>query len=487
MGTLSERLNKKNMDRVLSYVKRNGPKETCYKIAERLKRDSDEKNYKDNVLMQRPSHDELVKQRKYVFEMPYKISILVPTYETNPVFLKQMLCSVVRQTYQNWELCIADGSRSDVVKNVVMKVIGEEYDPLLGSKIKYQKLTENKGISGNTNAALSMACGDYIALLDHDDILEENALFEVMKVLEESSYREGSITLNNALMIYTDEDKINADMSNYFDYHSKPGFDIDLLRSNNYICHFLVVESSIATKTGGFRPEYDGAQDHDFIFRCVEHMKPENIRHIDKVLYHWRASEDSSADNPDSKVYAFAAAKRAIEDHLKRCGLFAEVSDTSHLGFFRVKYLSKGKKCLTLTRDEYDSMSDEEIKASDADAFMIMNENIEPLTEDYEQELLGILSRKEVLAVTGKIIDKHNRIESAGYSFNENGEAVPDYCGMNFHYSGYMHRASIQHKTEGLPCDCMMVKTEAVIKYGKGKISDKYICVYDPFAVFRRK
>ncbi len=482
-----QKISKKNIDRILNYAKRNGALKTCYKIAERLKRDDEEKDYSRVFIESRPDENELKRQRNHVFSHPYRISILVPAYESNPVFFKQMLNSVIRQTYADWELCIADGSEHDDLKKVVMNVIGQCPDRLLGSRIKYQKLSENKGISGNTNVALSMASGDYIALLDHDDILEENALFEVMKVLDEGIYREGTITLNRTLLIYSDEDKVNADQSRYFDHHRKPDFDIDLLRSNNYICHFLVVDSSVARKTGGFLQEYDGAQDHDFIFRCVEQLKEENIKHIPRVLYHWRTSDMSTADNPESKLYAYASAKKAIEAHLKRLCIEAEVEETPHLGFFRVKYADRGLKCITMTEEEFKSLGTEEIKSRGADAVMILNGDIEPLTKDYLKELSGVLFRKEVGAVSGKILDSRNRIESAGYTFDGEGKLIPENCGLNSHFSGYMHRASIQHKTCGLPADCRMVKTEALTDDSKDRIKAGYICVYDPFAVFRRK
>ncbi|MCR4924041.1 MAG: glycosyltransferase [Lachnospiraceae bacterium] len=482
-----QKINKRNVGRVLGYFKRNGARETYYKIAERLKRDAEEKEYSNAFLNSRPSRDELVRQRKYEFKRPYKISILVPAYESDPVFFKQMLCSVIRQTYQNWELCIADGSKSDRVKEVVMNTIGEEYDPLVGSRVKYQKLSENKGISGNSNAALEMANGDYIALLDHDDILEEDALFQVMMILEDSAYKDGNLTLNRALMVYSDEDKVSSDSNRFFDYHSKPDFDIDLLRSNNYICHFLVVDSNIAKKTGGFREKYDGAQDHDFIFRCVEQLSPENIRHIDKVLYHWRASEGSTADNPDSKLYAYMAARKAIEAHLRRVGVEADVYETSHLGFFRVQYHNEGLKCIRMSRKKYEALSLEEIRALDTDAIMVLGENIMPLHRNYIEEFLGILSRKEVTAVGGKILYKHNKVDNVGYSYDEEGKLRPEYRGVNMHFSGYMHRALIQHESAALSPDCFMVKKEALLKYGKDLKNENCIFVSDPFIMFRRK
>ncbi len=181
------------------------------------------------------------------------------------------------------------------------------------SRFKYVILGENKGISGNTNAAMDMATGDYIVLADHDDKLTPNALYECAKLLQEHP---------GCDCFYSDEDKLDMDGGALFDPHFKPDFNIDLLCSVNYICHLFVVSHDLAAQVGGFRQEYDGAQDYDFIFRCTE--KAKEIRHIPKVLYHWRCHKDSTASNPESKLYAFDAGARAIMDHYKRVGIEAE-------------------------------------------------------------------------------------------------------------------------------------------------------------------
>ena len=332
-----------------------------------------------------------------------------------------------------------------------------------------------------------MAGGDYVAMLDHDDVLSPDALYEIMDVLDEGLIRDGNVYRNRYKAVYSDEDKINATGTRYFDYHKKPDFDIDLLRSNNYICHLFAVKTSVAVKAGGFRSEYNGAQDHDFIFRCVEQLDPSEICHIPKVLYHWRSTPSSTAENPDSKLYAYEAGKRAVEDHLKRLKIEADVTDTKHLGFYRVKYHVTDPSVKIMDRSEWEALTKEAIEKLNEDLIMVISPDIKPITADYIEELAGVLKRKEVGAAGGKIYDKKGRIDSDGYVFDEDGNLKPDYRGMNGNYSGYLHRASIQHKTDGLAADCMMIKKEAIVYKDRPVMSDKYITVYDPFAEFKRR
>lgn len=483
---LNNRINMFNIRRGISYFKRNGFMKTCYKVSERLKRDEDEAEYMHAMLSSRPTSGELARQQNRKFFHNYKFSILVPAYNTDPGFLREMVMSVVRQTYGGWELCIADGSDTDLVKDTLDK-LREELDKEISDRIRYKKLGSNKGISGNLNDAMVMATGDYLGFLDHDDILTPDALYEVMEALESGMDRDGNIYRSRYKAVYTDEDKINQTGTRYFDPHIKPDFDLDLLRSTNYICHFFVVRASVAVKAGGFRSEYNGAQDHDFIFRCIEQMDPSQVYHIPKVLYHWRSSLASTAENPDAKLYAYEAGKRAVAEHLKRLGIKADVSNTPHLGFYRVKYIPNTLNIKLMTRTEWEGISREELNSVSEPFIMIMGDRIHPVTKDYLSELAGTLCRDEVGAAGGKIYDKNGKIDSAGYSYDKNGRLKPDFRGMNGNFSGYLHRASIQHKTDGLAADCMMLKKDAVIFDGKPRMSDRYITVYDPYAEFRRK
>ena len=200
-------------------------------------------------------------------------------------------------------------------------------------RIKYKFLGENKGIAGNTNAAIEMATGDYIALLDHDDILADYALYEVVYAINK---------FPNSEFLYSDEDKIDEN-DNRYDAYFKPDFAPDTLRCQNYICHFSIFKKELMEKLNGFKADYDGAQDYDIFFRMSETAKPENITHIPKILYHWRVHSQSTAKlNSHAKNYAFEAGKKAIEDHLKRVGLDGEVKEGCIEGIYRVDYKVKG-------------------------------------------------------------------------------------------------------------------------------------------------
>ena len=472
------RITGENYKRLTSYIKRNGVKASVFKVIERLSRDDSEKTYSQDVFDLICDKEEEEFERSVAFTHRYKFSIIVPAYETGARRIKEMIFSVLSQTYDNFELCIADASVTDEVENAVKCTESD--------KIKYIRLKENKGISENTNEALKMATGEYVVFLDHDDILTRNALFEVMNVLENGLHKEGGIYTNSVKLIYSDEDKCNDDCDTFFDHHIKPDFDIDLLRSNNYICHMLTVRRELALSVGGFDKDYDGAQDHDFILKCVEKIDRSEIKHIGKVLYHWRSHTSSTATNPDSKLYAYEAGKRAVKAHLERLNIDAEVTDTMHLGFYKVKYKVSANDLTNvkiMSFDELKELSVDELKDSDFEYAMIINDNVRLTNADGIEEMLGILKRDEVGCVGGLVINK-GKIESAGYSVNEDGELTPDYNGLNKNFSGYLHRAKLTREVAGVCTDCMMVKKSAI---NADKTFNKdMIVVYCPYSIFKR-
>ncbi len=477
-----EAAKKQNLDKAVRYLKRNGIKNTFYQSLERIAEQGKEQA-SDPVCTQ----ETLQKQREQTFLHPYRISILVPAYETDPAHLLALIRSVAEQSYENWELCIADGSETDTVKNTVMEASGT-LDSSDAKKIRYRKLEKNLGISGNTNEALSMATGEYVGFLDHDDLLSPDALYEVMQVLTENLCKDGNVYSNRIRALYTDEDKTDESGTRFFEPHRKPGFDIDLLRSNNYICHFFVVRTEIARNVGGLSSEFDGAQDHDFIFRCLENVPVSAVVHIGKILYHWRCHAASTAENPDSKTYAYEAGKRAVEAHLRRKGIAATVVDTPHLGFFRVIYEQIPSTIRHLTRKQWDELTEEAFEKIGEDYLMILAEDLKPLTHDYLTELSGHLARYEVGCVGGKVYDKHFRVESAGYTRDPDGKMVPNFHGLNGHFSGYMHRACLQQRVDGLTLDCMMIRKSAVAFSKNGPVlANNYVVVFDPYAEFKRK
>jgi glycosyltransferase involved in cell wall biosynthesis len=304
-----------------SFLKRNGLKQTIFSSIEKR-----QKAKLADYVFKEPDICEKASQRREVFSHDIKFSILVPAYETKEDFCKEMIASCIDQTYENWELVIADASNTDVVKNVV--------DEIDEKRIKYVRVEINGGISDNTNVALENASGDYICLLDHDDLLAVDALYEFADVLEEKEYG----------FLYTDEDKCDETGTVFFEPHYKKNFNYDFFLSNNYICHFVAIKKEIAEKIR-FRKEFDGAQDYDFFIQVVEELKKENpkefetqIYHVPKILYHWRCHIESTASNPESKMYAYEAGRAALEAFHKRNGVEAIVKHGRHLGFYKTKY-----------------------------------------------------------------------------------------------------------------------------------------------------
>ncbi|MBQ0058783.1 MAG: glycosyltransferase family 2 protein [Lachnospiraceae bacterium] len=291
----------------------------------------DSAGYDDWIRDRLVTEEELAAQRAEVFPYSPKISICIPLYNTKPQFLKELMDGLLGQSYSNIEICLADGSPEDDVEREVR----EKY--LQDPRVVYKRLEKNEGISGNTNASFEMASGDFIMLSDHDDVVEKDACYEIVKMLNSDE---------NMDVVYTDEDKIMLTEGVYYSPNFKPDFDIDLLRSNNYITHIFVVRKSIVDEVGGEDSSYDGAQDYDFILRCCE--KARSIGHVPKFLYHWRAHESSTAGNPESKMYAYENGRRAIESHYKRCGIDAEVELAEDIGSYRTTYRIQGNPLVSI-------------------------------------------------------------------------------------------------------------------------------------------
>lgn len=306
---------------VKEYYSKYGVKRFVRHVFSKLLR-MDEMSYNRLRKEKRLSSEELNKQREEVFEQMPLFSILVPLYCTPPEYLRALIESVRQQTYANWELCLSDGSGCGKMDCSYIQECMEQ-----DSRIKLVQSDKPLAIAENTNQALKIASGDYIAFADHDDLLEMNTLYECVKVINQHPKTE---------IIYTDEDKVSMNGKIFFQPHFKSDFNLDLLRSMNYICHFFVVKKGIQEQVGELRQEYNGAQDYDFVLRCVE--QAEHIYHIPEVLYHWRAHQDSTAENPESKMYAFEAGIRVLKSHLERCGIKGTVTMTEQYGLYRVKY-----------------------------------------------------------------------------------------------------------------------------------------------------
>lgn len=272
-----------------------------------------------------PSAAERKKEETTVFPKDVTFSILVPLYNTPERFLREMIESVMTQTYGKWELCLADGSDD---AHAFVGRICQEYRQK-DSRIKYQKLAKNEGISGNTNECYKMATGNYIALFDHDDLLHPCVLFAYMQAICEK----------DADYIYCDEATFKGNSINHMiTMHFKPDFAPDNLLANNYICHFSVFSRELLESGELFRSQFDGSQDHDMILRLT--AKAKHIVHVPRILYYWRSHKGSVASSIDAKTYAIDAAKGAVADHLTKLGYrnFEIESTRAFATIFRIKY-----------------------------------------------------------------------------------------------------------------------------------------------------
>lgn len=412
-----------NMTKTVSYLKRNGWKHTINAVMERI-----DQKHRDAMQIQAAAWQgcrdwseasvaagAATRAAKISFSKNIRFSILVPAYETAEEHLREMIDSVLNQTYSNLELILADASASDRVQRVVAEYEQDE-------RLKYLQVRENKGISANTNAALWAATGDYIGLLDHDDLLTLDALEQVMKQLEQREY----------LMLYSNEDKCDQNGEHFFEPHFKPDFDLDLLLSNNYICHFLVMKSDLMKKLE-FRPQFDGAQDYDLILRAAASIldydtrnlltdRKQDIAHIDRVLYHWRCHQASTASNPESKRYAYEAGRDALEDFLHVMNIHSKVSHSRHLGFYRV---------------------------------------------EYQDSLMA--QRPEVRAVCGRVIKKG--VVTGGPKIKKQ----PIFNNLRKTYSGYMHRAALYLEVEEWDDRAVELRKDV-----NPEVLEKGIVVYDP-------
>lgn len=267
-----------------------------------------------------PTPEKLQAQRTHVFAFSPKISVLVPLYNTPERYLRDMIESVIAQTYTNWELCLADGSTQDGLEEIISSYRDE--------RIVYRRLEKNEGISGNSNEAIKMATGEYIALLDHDDLLMPQALYANVELLNKDRDYE---------FIYSDEDKLTEDGERRFDPFFKPDFSPDMLLAFNYITHFVVIKKSLLDEVGYFRKEFNGAQDYDLFLRLTE--KAKKVGHISDILYHWRLSLGSTAYSSDAKSYTIEAGRSALEAAFLRRGLLgAHVANNALDNYYITSY-----------------------------------------------------------------------------------------------------------------------------------------------------
>lgn len=392
-----------NFRKTIYYLKKNGVRHAYYAARERM-----EEERRANYVYKEPTAEELAAQREQTAGYRELFSIVVPAYETNEQFLREMIDSVQRQSYPVWELIIADAGSSDIVERTVKEIVEKSGE----DRIRYKRLPDNKGISDNTSAGIEQAAGDYIALLDHDDLLAPDALYHMVMEIHRAKQR-GTVPA----LLYTDEDKYENDNGYYTTPHIKRKFNLDLILSNNYVCHFMAVEAKLM-KSLLLRREYDGAQDYDLVLRVIGRLYGEKLSgdlqgqviHIPKVLYHWRCHADSTADNTASKTYAYEAGRAALADFCGGQGWNVTVGHSLHLGFYDITYLP------------------------------------------------DILTVRSDIGITGgRILDERGKI-CAG-AMNHDGICL--YEGLHKEYSGgFTHTAALKQDVAAVDIRCMQVREE---------------------------
>ena len=466
-----------------------------------------------------PDEETRKKERETVFAKRVKISILVPLFNTPENFLREMLDSVLNQTYENWELCLADGSDDG------HKSVGEiclEYAKADGrGRIVYRKLAKNEGISGNTNECLKMATGEYAGLFDHDDILHPSALYEYMKAINE----------RDADYIYCDETTFRSgNINQMLTMHFKPDYAVDNLRANNYICHFSVFDRKLLDGTELFRTRFDGSQDHDMILRLTDRAK--KVVHVPKLLYYWRSHEGSVASGIDAKPYVVEAARGAVADHLRRHG-FTHFQITSTRAFetiFKIRYQIVGnpkisivianrdhpedlKRCITSIMEKstyenyeiivvennsrmreifdyyetlkafphvqvavyesegsfnYSAVNNFGAQRAQGDYILLLNNDTQVITVNWMEELLMYAQREDVGAVGGKLYYGNKTIQHAGVvlGLGAHRTAGHSHYGQHRENLGYMGRLCYAQNVSAVTGACLLVKKSLFEKAG---------------------
>ena len=501
---LKSMMNKQTLQSAMDFLMENGLKAFVIKSRHKLQGIDSDYDYPEWVSLTKTTEEELAQQREIVFDYMPKLSIVIPAYKTPERFLSAMLDSLLAQTYTNWEVCVADGSpKGEGVERVLKRYAMKD------ERFRYVILGENKGISGNTNAAIEMATGDFIVLADHDDTLAPDALFECVKAINKDPEID---------VVYTDEDKLDIDGGELFEPHFKPDFNPDLLTSVNYICHLFVVNHELLLEVGLFKEEFDGAQDYDFILRCTE--KARKICHIPKALYHWRCHQDSTASNPESKLYAFEAGARAVKAHYDRLGIpvksvekgidygiyhttfeitgdplvsviipnkdhsadldlcmrsLIEKSTYKNLEFIVVEnnstdpatfaYYKKIQKefefvhVVTWKREfNYSAINNFGVTFAKGEYLLFLNNDTELINPESIEEMLGYCQREDV-GITGvRLLYSDDTIQHAGVVVGFGGIAGHTFIGLHKAESSYFNQAMCARNYSAVTAACMMSK-----------------------------
>lgn len=505
-------MNMQTFHSAVDFWKENGLRAFVLKSRHKLQGIDSDYDYPEWNELTKTTEEELAAQKKTVFDYMPKVSVVIPAYKTPERYLAAMLDSLLAQTYGNWEVCIADGSpRGESVERVLKRYA------LKDERIRYVILGENKGISGNTNAAIEMATGDFVALADHDDTLAPDALFECVKAINSDPEVD---------VVYTDEDKLDIDGGELFEPHFKPDFNPDLLTSVNYICHLFVVSHDLLAEVGGFKQEFDGAQDYDFIFRCTE--KARKIYHVPKALYHWRCHQNSTASNPESKLYAFEAGARAIKAHYERMGIQAlSVEKGVDYGIYHTTFKITGEPLVSIiipnkdhTADldvcmrsileksvyknlefivvennstapetfeyyekiqkefdfvhvvkwerefNYSAINNFGVTFAKGEYLLFLNNDTEIINPESIEEMLGFCQREDVGIAGVRLLYSDETIQHAGVVVGFGGIAGHTFIGLHKAESSYFNQAMCARDYSAVTAACMMSKKSLFEKVG---------------------
>lgn len=479
-----------------------------------LKKKLTRKEYADYdtwLRIMRVSRQELFAQRKTKFSYAPKFSVVVPLYHTPAKFLKDLVRSMMYQSYANWELCLVNASPEDVHLTSLL-----ENWAMRDKRIRVIRLEKNLGIAQNTNAGIAASTGEFIAFLDHDDFLEPDALFCYADALNKDK------TID---VFYSDEDKTDEYAAHYFYPHFKSDFNIDLLHANNYMCHFLAVRKSLVDTVGGLNEKFDGAQDYDFVLRLTENTK--KIYHCPRILYHWRCSNQSTAANQGNKMYAIHAGKAALNAHYKRIGWNARAQEGAVDGWYQTKFTLKEEPIVSILIPNKDHTDDLDVclnsfferadyqnyefiiiennsvlpetfayyekiekehdnvkvvyweagfnysainnfgfKFAKGDYIMLLNNDVELITPDIFQSMLGFCMRPEVGIVGAKLLYNDHTVQHAGVLVGAGGLADHVFKGIHEDDPGYMGRAISSQDVSAVTAACLLVKRSVYEEVG---------------------
>ena len=468
-------------------------------------------DYDTWLRIMRVSRQELFEQRKTKFSYAPKFSVVVPLYHTPAKFLKDLVRSMMYQSYANWELCLVNASPEDVQLTSLL-----ENWAMRDKRIRVIRLEKNLGIAQNTNAGIAASTGEFIAFLDHDDFLEPDALFCYADALNKDK------TID---VFYSDEDKTDEYAAHYFYPHFKSDFNIDLLHANNYMCHFLAVRKSLVDTVGGLNEKFDGAQDYDFVLRLTENTK--KIYHCPRILYHWRCSNQSTAANQGNKMYAIHAGKAALNAHYKRIGWNARAQEGAVDGWYQTKFTLKEEPLVSILIPNKDHTDDLDVclnsfferadyqnyefiiiennsvlpetfayyekiekehdnvkvvyweagfnysainnfgfKFAKGDYIMLLNNDVELITPDIFQSMLGFCMRPEVGIVGAKLLYNDHTVQHAGVLVGAGGLADHVFKGIHEDDPGYMGRAISSHDVSAVTAACLLVKRSVYEEVG---------------------